>query len=192
MMNITDLAHIADIVAAIGVIGSMIFVGVQVRQSTRSMRSSTIQQQANQWQEYADLWQKYYAVLSDPKEATTFGKALAGRDLEQAEYVRFFLMCRAILIKIENVHYQFQQGLIDKGVYTRAQVSIQEEFFAFPGIRAMWQLTRHFYGSDFAEFLDELMASTPIHQQRSSYKKWKELVADNERLSKPISGESKN
>ena len=42
MMNITDLAHIADIVAAIGVIGSMIFVGVQVRQSTRPFNNKPI------------------------------------------------------------------------------------------------------------------------------------------------------
>jgi hypothetical protein len=90
-MNITDLAHIADIVAAIGVIGSMIFVGVQVRQSTRSIRSSTLQQQANQWQQYADLWQKHFVALSDPKVAATFFKALAGRDLEPAEYGRSWL-----------------------------------------------------------------------------------------------------
>jgi hypothetical protein len=93
---------------------------------------------------------------------------------------------------MESLHYQFQQGLIDKGAYMRAQVSIQEELFAFPGIRAMWQLTRHYYGSEFAEFLDEIVASTPIHQRQSSYKKWKELVADNQTLSKPISGGSKN
>jgi hypothetical protein len=192
MMNITDFAHIADIVAAIGVIGSMIFVGVQVRQSTRSIRSSSLQQQANQIQQYAEQWQKAYAYISDPKVAATFPKALAGHDLDPAEYGQFFLMCRALLIGMESLHYQGQQGLIDKGVYARFQVTIQEQFFAFPGMRAMWQLTRHVYGSDFAEFLDETMASTPIHQQRASYKKWKELVADNQRLSKPISGGSKN
>jgi hypothetical protein len=192
MMNITDLAHIADIVAAIGVIGSMIFVGVQVRQSTRSIRSSTLQQQANQLQQYAEQWQKYYASLSDPKVAATFAKALAGRDLDQAEYGQFLLMCRALFISAESLHYQYQQGLIDKEVYARLQLAMQEQLFAFPGIRAMWQLTRHYYGSDFVESLDEIVASAPIHQRQSSYKKWKELVADNERLSKPISGESKN
>jgi hypothetical protein len=75
MMNITDLAHIADIVAAIGIIGSMIFVGLQVRQSTRSIQSSTLQQ-------HADLWQKFYASLSDPRVATIFAKGSTGRDLE--------------------------------------------------------------------------------------------------------------
>jgi hypothetical protein len=190
MMNITDLAHIADIVAAIGVIGSMIFVGVQVRQSTRSIRSATLQQQANQWQEYADLWQKAYAVLSDPRIATILAKGAAGRDLEQAEFNQFFLMCRSLLMVMESLHYRFQQGLIDKEVYARAQVSMQDQLFAFPGIRAMWQLTRHYHGSDFAIFLDEKVASTPIHQQRSSYKKWKELVAASS--SKAISGGGKN
>jgi hypothetical protein len=144
MMNITDLAHIADIVAAIGVIGSMIFVG----------------------------------------------KGSAGRDLEKAEFGQFFVLFRAILIQIENLHYQFQQGLIDKEVYARFQLSWQEALFAFPGTRAMWQLCRHYYSSDFAEYLDEVVASTPIHQQQTTYKKWKELVAANS--SKASSGGSKN
>ena len=190
MMNITDIAHIADIVAAIGVIGSMIFVGVQVRQSTRSIRSSTIQQQANQLANYTDRWQKAYAVLFDPRAATIFAKGSAGRDLEKAEFSQFFIMCRLILTNIENLHYESQQGLLDKGVYARFLSSMQEEVFAFPGIRAIWQLTRHHYGSDFAEYLDEIVASIPIHQQRSTYKKWKELVAANS--SKAISGGSKN
>lgn len=180
MMDITDLAHIADIVAAIGVIGSMIFVGVQVRQSTRSVRSSTIQQQA-------DHWQKFYALLSDPKFAATFAKGSAGRDLEQTEFSQFFLLCRALLIGIANHRYQFRQGLIDKEY--GFDVLIKEGIFGFPGMRAMWQLTRHWYPSDFAEFMDEIMASSPIHQQ-SMHKKWKELVAAN--LSKPISEGSEN
>jgi hypothetical protein len=190
MMNITDLAHIADIVAAIGVIGSMIFVGVQVRQSTRSIRSSTLQQQANQWAKYTDLWVKGYASLSDPRSAAIFAKGSTGRDLEKAEFNQFFILCRMILIATENLHYEAQQGLLDKDVYARYQGSMQEEIFAYPGIRAMWQLTRHHYGSDFAEYLDEIMASTPINQQQSRYEKWKELVAANS--SKAISGGSKN
>src|SRR5262245_21995704 len=190
MINIADLAHIAEIVAAIGVIGSMIFVGVQVRQSTRSIRSATLQQQANQWHGYADLWKQYYEFVSDPKVATTLAKGSAGRDLEKAEFGQFFVLFRVILIQIENLHYQFQQGLIDKEVYARFQISWQEALFAFPGTQAMWQLCRHYYSSDFAEYLDEVVASTPIHQQQTTYKKWKELVAANS--SKASSGGSKN
>jgi len=51
-------------------------------------------------------------------------------------------------------------------------------------------LCRHYYSSDFAEYLDEVVASTPIHQQQTTYKKWKELVAANS--SKASSGGSKN
>jgi len=189
MMNITDLAHIADIVAAIGVIGSMIFVGVQVRQSTQSIRSATLQQQANQRDKYASEWERAYAILSDPKVVSTFPKALAGRDLEKAEFGQFFLSCQTMLIRLESLHYDFQQGLVDKDVYARFKGLMKEQLFAFPGMRAMWQLSRHHYGSDFAEFLDEIVASTPIHQPQSNYKKWKELVAAD--ASKAVSGRSK-
>ena len=88
-MNITDFAHIADIVAAIGVIGSMIFVGVQVRQSTRSIRSSSLQQQANQVQQYAEQWQKAYAYISDPKVPPLFPKLWRDTILTQLNMVSF-------------------------------------------------------------------------------------------------------
>jgi hypothetical protein len=169
MITVADLAHIADIVAAIGIIGSMIFVGVQLRQNTRSVRSSALQQNT-------DHWQNYYAFLADPKFAATFAKGSAGHDLEQAEFNQFFLLCRALLMGMENQHYQFQQGLIDKEAYAGFQVVMKEQIAAFPGIRAMWQLTRHCYSADFGRFLDQIVAAAPIHQQ-STYKKWKELVA---------------
>jgi hypothetical protein len=94
-----------------------------------------------------------------------------------------------ILITIENLHKESQRGLFDKDEYARFLGPLQEEFFAYPGIRAMLQLTRHYYGSDFAEYLDEIVASTPIHQRQSRYKKWKELVAAS---SKASIGGSKN
>jgi len=184
MMTIADLAHIADILAAVGIIGSMIFVGVQLRQSTRSVRSSTLQQNT-------DHWQNYYALLSDPKFAATFAKGSAGHDLEQAEFSQFFLLSRALLMGMENQHYQFQQGLIHKGAYGGFQVVMKEQILAFPGIRAMWQLTRHCYSADFAGFMDQIMAEASIHQQ-STYKRWKELVAGNQSLPKPVIKRRKN
>ena len=48
----------------------------------------------------------------------------------------------------------------------------------------MWQLTRHCYSSDFAGFLDQVMAEAPSHE-KSTYKRWKELVASNQSLPKP-------
>ena len=143
-MTIADLAHIADIAAAIGIIGSMIFVGVQLRQNTRTVRSSTLQQNT-------DHWQSYHALLADPKFVATFAKGSRGNDLEQIEFGQFFLLCRALLMGMENQHYQFQQGLIDKQAYAGFEVVMKEQIAAFPGIRAMWQLTRHSYGADFCE-----------------------------------------
>ena len=124
MVTIADLAHIADIIAAIGIIGSMLFVGVQLRQNTRSVRSSTLQQNT-------DHWQNYYALLSDPKFAATFAKGSSGHDLEQAEFSQFFLLCRALLMGMENQHYQFQQRLIDKKAYAGFQVVMKEQVAAF-------------------------------------------------------------
>src|SRR5262249_15969647 len=107
------------------------------------------------------------------------------------EFAQFFLLCRTLLMGLENQRYQFQQGLIDKEAYAGFTVVMKEQIIAFPGVRAMWQLTRHSYGADFGRFLYQVMAETPIHQE-SAYKKWKELVATNRPSTKIVNKRRRN
>ena len=56
------------------------------------------------------------------------------------------------------------------------EIVVREQIVAFPGIRAMWQLTRHSFGSDFVSFIDKLIAETSV-DQKSVHRDWSELVA---------------
>ncbi len=169
-MTLSDLANLAQIFIALAVVGSLIFVGLEIRQNTKSARSSTLQLNA-------DHWLNYFAIISDPKFIDIYAKgSLGSDDLDQNQFRQFFLLCRATFMGMENQHYQFQNGLLDSDTYAGYQVTIREQIHAFPGIRAMWQLVRHSYGADFAAFVDKEIAEAPGHQE-SAFRKWKELVA---------------
>jgi hypothetical protein len=170
-MTLEDIAHLGEILGGIGVLGSLIFVGLQVRQNTQSVRSSTLQLNA-------DYWLNYFSMIADPKFSTIYAKGSLGQaDLEQSQFGQFFVLCRATFMGMENQHYQFRHGLLDSDAYAGYEITIREQIAAFPEIRAMWKLVRHTYSADFVDFMDKQIAM-PSHSRESVFRKWKELVAN--------------
>ena len=81
-MTLSDAANIGQVFAALGVILSLIFIGWQVRQNTKSLRSSTLQRNT-------DLWFSWFALVADPRFAVVYAKGSSGRDLDQTEFSQF-------------------------------------------------------------------------------------------------------
>jgi hypothetical protein len=96
IMTLEDVAHIGEVVGGIGVLGSLIFVGLQVQQNTKSVRASTLQLGT-------DFWTNLFVTLADPKFVEAYGKAIAGHDdLDQMQFMQFFLLIRAQLLGMET------------------------------------------------------------------------------------------
>jgi len=169
ILTLSDAANIGQVFAALGVILSLIFIGWQVRQNTKSLRSSTLQRNT-------DLWFGWFALVADPRFAVVYAKGSSGRDLDQTEFSQFFILCRALFMGMEDQHYQYRHGLLDSDAYRGYEIVVREQIIAFPGIRAMWQLTRHSFGADFVSFIDKLIAETSV-DQKSVHKDWSELIA---------------
>lgn len=170
-MNLTDLANLGQLVGSIAVVASLIFVGLQIRHSTKASRSSTLQMNA-------DYWLTHIATLADTRFSAIYSKGALGREqLDSAEFRQFFLLCRITFIGLENQHYQYRTGLLDDDAYRGYEASIREQIAAFPGIRAMWQLVRHTYGTEFVKFLDEQIRQAPVLKHGAVHQRWRELVS---------------
>lgn len=169
-MTLADLANIGQVVGALAVIGSLIFVGLQVRQNTKATRATALQMNA-------DYWLSYFTLLADPQFSEVYSKGALGRaELDGAQFGQFFFLCRATFMGCENQHHQYLSGLLDDDAYRGYEATIREQIAAFPGVRAMWQLVKHTYGTEFAEFLDEQIASVDEHGPGSMHKQWRKLV----------------
>jgi hypothetical protein len=71
-MTLTDLAHVADILAALGIVGSMIFVAFEIRHNTKAVKASALQSNT-------EHWLNYFSVVADPKFSSTFAKGSVGQ-----------------------------------------------------------------------------------------------------------------
>jgi hypothetical protein len=91
-MTLEEIAQIGEIIAGIGVLGSLIFVGLPVRQNTQTVRASTLQQNTS-------YWTTFITSVAHPEFVTAYGKGMAGHDLDQTQFGQFFLLTRAYFRK---------------------------------------------------------------------------------------------
>ena len=172
-MTLADLANIGQVVGALAVIASLIFVGLQIRQQTQATRATALQMNA-------DYWLAYFTMLADKRFNEIYSKGALGRvELEGGEFEQFFFLCRATFMGCENQHHQHLSGLLDDDAYRGYEATIREQIAAFPGVRAMWKLVRHTYGAKFVMFLDEQIANTDEHKRGSMQKQWRTLIESN-------------
>ena len=76
----------------------------------------------------------------------------------------------------ENQHHQYLSGLLDDDTYRGYEATIREQIAAFPGVRAMWQLVKHTYGTELVTFLDRQIATTDEHTRGSMQTQWRALI----------------
>ena len=168
---LSQISAIADLLAATGVIASLIFVGLEIRHNTIISRAATLQQNAA-------YWQAFFAMAGDPKYGKSFAKGAAAREeLSGDEFGQFFFMCRAIFMGCENQHYQYRKRMIDEDEYEGYTATIREQIVSQPGVRAMWSVVRHTYGAQFQSFLDKLVEEASVRQANSTKAKWKQAIS---------------
>lgn len=143
-----QLAQIAEVVAAIAVVASLLYVGQEVKNNTNAVRGAAMQAVASP---DAD------AVLSIASDSALSRILQIGSQdpslLTEAEAFRFFLFQRQFWLRFQNVFQQTDLGLLDSSVW-RGYLSIVCEQWAFPGVRDSWPNHRSVVDPRFAETVE--------------------------------------
>ena len=104
-----------EIAAALGVIVSLLFVGLELRQNTAAVRGATFQALSDASAD--DL----SAVAQDPElaallEQVYFADAAADT-FESSENVRLWFYYAAFIRRLENSYLQYTSGIVDERVF---------------------------------------------------------------------------
>jgi hypothetical protein len=132
-MTLSQLSDIAQIIAAIMVVPSLIFVGLQMRQNTRAVRASMSQAHANGYHEIMgrlfdseELAKLYMKGASHPEQ------------LDTTESARFILMV-AIQFRFFDASYaQYRDGQLSE-MHWRSLEKIILGSFGSPGHLLWWE-----------------------------------------------------
>jgi hypothetical protein len=151
-VNWDAVGAIAEIAASMGVILSLIYLGVQIRnQNIESRLAST-----------NELVSQYLTAnrdLSRDKELSEL--ILKGfRDfdsLRDAERLRFSAYWTGLCRSSEAMFQQRQAGRMDEDVWLGHYQSLQD-LCLYPGIRSWWRTREHWFSADYRSLLVPLMA----------------------------------
>ena len=150
-----DLANLGELIGAVAVVVSLIYLAVQIRQNTRAVRSSTFQSVVD------TLSTGVAEIARDPEITRLWITGLQNSDeLSEIERGRFRLFVLMAVRKWENAFYQHGAGMLDepqwKGIVQDIRSIVRQ-----PGFRAWWDRVPDVVSSDFRSFIDELIEAAP-------------------------------
>jgi len=131
-IKLVELAQIAEIIAAVAVVVSLIYVGTEVQSNTSAVRGAAMQAIATT---DAD---SLMTIASDSElsEIVRLGQQDPSQ-LTPADAFRYKLFMRQFWLSFQNIYQQSELGLIDMSVW-RSYVSVICARWSFPGTRATW------------------------------------------------------
>jgi hypothetical protein len=147
-MTLDDLGNIGELVAAVGVIVSLIYLAFQIRQNTRSVKINTFQALAASRTEFAG------AVVENPEVSTLLFAGLRDYEaLQRDDRTKFAFLIYKLLAGIENQLFQYGQGELPTDQFEHIR-SVIRWYARWPGFHAWWKDHPIAFGDTLTEFVE--------------------------------------
>ena len=143
---------IGEIVGALGVILTLAYLAVQIRQNTDSLRAATLQSMSEASASYNDL----LAANAELANIVLTGAS----DLEAlspADNARFVFAMMALLRRGEHIHRETKRNRLDGEDWAGIRNSTLF-LMSQPGCRAWWNENARLFSRDFAAWMDGELA----------------------------------
>jgi hypothetical protein len=149
-MSLEDLGNIGEFVAAVGVIISLVYLAVQIRQNTKSVRSNSNQQilqgiaELNQFLgSAAEVTDLFWRGTRDPES------------LSEDEWHRFVHIASALIRRMELMFLNHREGFVPAQMW-EPQVKNLQRWFSTPGIQRWFAELGVGVDADFRRYVQEL------------------------------------
>lgn len=145
------LQETAQILGGIGVIASIVYVGIQIRNNARAVRAATYLQVSN-------TFISYWAGLAG--DAETLSVLLRGsRDFasltDNVDLSRYYLSSMANMRRFENAWFQYKVGVLKQSDWQTIAYDM-DSLFAYPGTRMAWEGIKNRSSIEFRAYVDEV------------------------------------
>jgi hypothetical protein len=134
-MSWEAVATIAEIVGAIGVIVSVLYLAYEVRLNTKTMRADSSKDAARSWSEF-NQW------MTDHPSRLVFLRAFdpdeSLENFDVSDRQALSLMFRSFTQLTESEFFQYRAGILEQEVWN-ARIRTFSSFFQFPVFKSWWE-----------------------------------------------------
>ena len=146
-MNWEAVGAIGEVLGALGVIVTLGYLAIQIRQNSVVVRASTRQAISTAQAEVGYRCAENTELRSAAMQFTNLESTVPETELA----AHFFL--RALLRTFENQYHQYIDGTFDESIWTGYRNSMAQNFSS-PAIREFWKTHRPLYSVEFAAFVE--------------------------------------
>jgi hypothetical protein len=162
-MSLSDLASLGSFVSGVAVLASLVFLFFQMRQMNEQVRQTEKNQQALIKQGRTDR-----SAMGNTNLATSplFFEAqirvmTCADDLTPVDCMRAAAMTLANFQAAEEAFSQHRRGVLDEQDFNGALVSLRR-LLQLPFHRYAWKRSREAFTGEFVDFIDKVIAETPV------------------------------
>ena len=146
---IETLGNLGSFIGGFGVVISVIYLAVQIRQNTKSLSSAAYQQIVTSISD----WSREVAMDSETVRIVSSGISDDG-NLTPAELAQFDLLMVSLLRNYENVHFQYLSGALPESSWLGWSSRILGTLNN-PGSLGWWRRQQGAYSPSFQQFVDQ-------------------------------------
>lgn len=147
-MTLDDLGNIGEVISAIAVVVSLLYLGIQIRQNTRTVRSASFQELLNH------IAQVNLRVGENPDISELY--RLAGeREFEPGsnEELQYRAFAQTTLRHWAHAHIQYVEGTITQDQWNMLTTGLPH-VASLPAFRAIWAQVKSGYEPRFRALVD--------------------------------------
>jgi len=153
-MNWTALGAISDLLSAVAVGSTLVFLVIELRQNTRAMRSTTFQAINDGMSRVTEI----FATDSELPRLMLEGQA-GLEHLSPQDRVRFSFAHMMLMRRLQAVLAQEQFGMLGRDFVAAYERSVVSTIASAPGPREWWSGAKHAFPSAFSERIDHVIGS---------------------------------
>ena len=137
-MSFEQISYLAQIVASLGVVVSLIFVGLQIKQNTRALQRNEHNSTMEQWTVIRQ------AIAQNREIAELMTAGLRGeRVLDAADQLRLEQMLQENGWAAFHIWDRTQRGIFPKGTFEATGGALLQTLLTTPGGATWWQTAKH-------------------------------------------------
>lgn len=138
-LTLGNLAHLAEIIGAVAIVISLVYVGQELNANTAAVQAASLQSVTNASSvsmlavvENEDFARIRIQAMRDPSQ------------LSETEQLRWFLYQRQMWLHFQNVWQQWELGTLDNGIWEGYERVICRDLLSDEAARQQWQETHAF------------------------------------------------
>ena len=154
-MQLEQLAYVSEIVGAIAILVSIVFLAIEVRRNTNESKRHSVEDATSHRNRFVRM------IASDKELADLVGRGLTGEGLSTGQWFRFNMFLYAIFVEFELNQRKYRTGDMDQDL-SEAWLEAYRWWLQFPGVRTWWSNEPAGYTDEFRKYVDSQISQQSV------------------------------